>query len=92
MPVPIRARKRQAQAKLYVVRVEVLFDCVCLRRSEEVSRIINICGSRPSDKGGGGGHPDPDPWSKNKGAPGRAPPLNPPLINAEVRGIYQTLS
>ena len=60
MPVPIRARKRQAQAKLYVVRVEVLFDCVCLRRSEEVSRIINICGSRPSDKGEGGGHPDPE--------------------------------
>ena len=29
-------------------------------------------------------------WSKNKGAPGRAPPLNPPLINADVRGIYQT--
>ena len=60
MPVPIRARKRQAQAKLYVVPVEVLFDCVCLRRSEEVSRIINSGGSRPSDKGGGGGHPDPE--------------------------------
>ena len=108
MPVPIRARKRQAQAKLYVVRVEVLFDCVCLRRSEEVSRIINSGGSRPSDKGegvvirtlrkGGGGQSQKQIlsalrasiWSKNKGAPGQAPPLNPPLINAEVRGIYQT--
>ena len=29
-------------------------------------------------------------WSKNKGAPGRAPPLSPPLINTDVRGIYQT--
>ena len=29
-------------------------------------------------------------WSKNKGAPGRAPALDPPLINAYVRGIHQT--
>ena len=31
-------------------------------------------------------------WSKNKGGagPGRATPLNPPLINSDFRGIYQT--